>query len=499
MSHLPNGWHAAPIGEIGRWCGGGTPSKGNRDFWKDGTIPWVSPKDMKRFFISSTEDQITSAAVAESATQLIPKGSILLVTRSGILRHSLPVAVNNCEVAINQDLKALIPYANIDPVFVAKQVQSLAQNILASCAKSGTTVDSIDFDQLKAVAVQIPPLPEQQRVVAKIDSLSGKSQRAREHLDHIPRLVEKYKQAILGAAFRGDLTHEWRKSSLTVDMRLHLDDVRTQRRTCRLSNSRRTALEKLPTPPSDLPTIPKAWAWSCVEELASDNERSIQSGPFGSSLLHSEFQDDGILAIGIDNVRDGYFSLGAENRISAKKFKELERFVARPGDVVITVMATIGRTCVLPDDIEKSIITKHVYRISVDERLVVPKFLMNGLRGAEIALAHMGANIRGQTRPGINGEILKSLFLPLPSLLEQKEIVCRIDAAFAWIDRLASETTSTRKLIDHLDQAILAKAFRGELVPQNPNDEPASALLERAKAERAAGGNKKANNRPAPA
>jgi type I restriction enzyme, S subunit len=189
-----------------------------------------------------------------------------------------------------------------------------------------------------------------------------------------------------------------------------------------------------------------------------------------------------MLAIGIDNVRDGYFSLGSENRISAKKFEELERFAARPGDVVITVMATIGRTCVLPDDIEKSIITKHIYRISVDERLVVPKFLMNGLRGAEVALAHMGANIRGQTRPGINGEILRNLFLPLPSLSEQKEIVYRMEAAYAWIDRLASETTRARKLIDHLEQAILAKAFRGELVPQDPNDEPASVLLARIRA-----------------
>jgi type I restriction enzyme, S subunit len=91
-----------------------------------------------------------------------------------------------------------------------------------------------------------------------------------------------------------------------------------------------------------------------------------------------------------------------------------------------------------------------------------------------------------QTRPGINGENLKTLFLPLPSLSEQAEIVARIENAFAWIDRLASETTSARKLIDHLDQAVLAKAFKGELVPQDPNDEPASVLLERIRTERMA-------------
>src|SRR4051794_34079106 len=142
-------------------------------------------------------------------------------------------------------------------------------------------------------------------------------------------------------------------------------------------------------------------------------------------------------------------------------------------------MATIGRVCVLPIDIEPSIISKHVYRITVDRRFMAPAFLAYALRGSEAALEHMGANVRGQTRPVLNGEIIKSMFLPVPSLKEQTEIICRIDTQFAWVDRLSKERTSARKLIDHLDEAVLAKAFRGELVPQDPNDQPASVLLER--------------------
>jgi type I restriction enzyme S subunit len=125
MIDLPSGWTEMHLGQIGRWCGGGTPSKTNRSFWEEGVIPWVSPKDMKRFLINSAEDHITAAAVAESATQLIPKGSVLLVTRSGILRHSLPVAVNTCDVAINQDLKALTPNSGVDPIFIGFQVRLL--------------------------------------------------------------------------------------------------------------------------------------------------------------------------------------------------------------------------------------------------------------------------------------------------------------------------------------------------------------------------------------
>jgi type I restriction enzyme S subunit len=85
---------------------------------------------------------------------------------------------------------------------------------------------------------------------------------------------------------------------------------------------------------------------------------------------------------------------------------------------------------------------------------------------------------------GISGADLKRLPIPLPSIPEQQIIARRIDTAFRWIDRLASEATSARKLIDHFDQSILAKAFRGELVPQDPNEEPASVLLERIRAER---------------
>jgi type I restriction enzyme S subunit len=153
---------------------------------------------------------ITADAVSGSATQLIPAGSVLIVTRSGFLRHTLPVGVSTREVAINQDLKALTPHQAVNPIFMGHQIRSSSEAILSTCAKSGTTVDSIDFERLKAFRVAVPPLREQRRIVAKIDSLTAKSTRARENLDHIPRLVEKYKQAILSAAFGGELTRGWR-------------------------------------------------------------------------------------------------------------------------------------------------------------------------------------------------------------------------------------------------------------------------------------------------
>ena len=160
MSELPAGWAEVPLGELGDWRGGGTPSKQNSSFWTDGDIPWVSPKDMKLKLISDSEDHITASAVEASATQVVPRHSVLIVTRSGILRHSLPVAVNTREVTINQDLKALSPGKGLDVNFVARQLDARAQNILSECAKSGTTVDSIDFERLKALKFKVAPLAE---------------------------------------------------------------------------------------------------------------------------------------------------------------------------------------------------------------------------------------------------------------------------------------------------------------------------------------------------
>lgn len=158
------GWTLSSLGEIGKWSGGGTPSKAKKEFWENGNIPWVSPKDMWQKKISTTEDYITQSAVENSATKIYPKDSILVVTRSGILRKKLPVALAKIPVAVNQDIKVLTPNEKFSSEYLFNFMWCYNDSLLANCAKDGTTVESIDTTALLTYPINLPPLAEQKKI-----------------------------------------------------------------------------------------------------------------------------------------------------------------------------------------------------------------------------------------------------------------------------------------------------------------------------------------------
>lgn len=161
-----------PVCELGSLCkvvGGGTPSKKQPAYWT-GNIPWVSPKDMSGDEIHDSEDHISDQAIKESATNLIPAGSILVVTRSGILKHTLPIAINSVPVTINQDIKAFVPTDECESTFLAVHLRALAPAILGS-VRVGATVQNLETETLKRLQVLNPPLPLQQEFASRITAI----------------------------------------------------------------------------------------------------------------------------------------------------------------------------------------------------------------------------------------------------------------------------------------------------------------------------------------
>lgn len=163
------GAKSVPLRDVGRWYGGGTPSKAKSEYWSSGTIPWISPKDMGVATVTDTEDHITEAAVASSATKLVPPNAVAVVARSSILDHSLPVAFVPAPSALNQDMKAVIAAEGIMPRYLFHALRASRSDILRQVRRSGGSVASLDSQKLWRFEIPIPDLPEQERICRLFD------------------------------------------------------------------------------------------------------------------------------------------------------------------------------------------------------------------------------------------------------------------------------------------------------------------------------------------
>lgn len=199
-------WPLVPLKDVGVWYGGGTPSKSNQSFWSDGTVPWLSPKDMGTDTLAGTSDKITESAVAGSAVKRVPAGSVAMVMRSGILEHSFPVAVVPFETTLNQDMKAIVPHHGIEAKWIALGLRAYEQEILRTTRKAGTTVASIETPRLRDFPLPVPPLEEQRRIVTILDDHLSRLDAASEYLRSTQRRLVTWERATLDALFGGNPT-----------------------------------------------------------------------------------------------------------------------------------------------------------------------------------------------------------------------------------------------------------------------------------------------------
>ena len=161
------------ISELGKWAGGKTPSMSIKEYWNGGTIPWISSKDMKESELSDTEDHITLKAVSEESMTVFPKGCTAIVTRSGILKHTFPVAYIPFETTVNQDIKILIPNTDVIPRYAFHLLNAYKEDIRISTKKQGGTVDSLDYQKIMSYQVPLPPLDVQDRIVNVLDNFDA--------------------------------------------------------------------------------------------------------------------------------------------------------------------------------------------------------------------------------------------------------------------------------------------------------------------------------------
>ena len=435
---LPPGWAMVPLGNVGRWTGGGTPSKAEQGFWNNGTVPWVSPKDMKIPVLHRAEDYITEAAVRGSATRIVEPGSVLVVTRSGILQRTLPVAINAVPVTLNQDLKAITPIDGIDARFLYWLLIWQGSDILRTCAKAGTTVASVETSRLQGLEVPIAPLSEQRRIVAVLE----------EYLSDLDAAVAGLERA-------------------RANTQRYLRSLIEKRVTDLVSNGPLEPLRHV------VRLLDQGWSPQCDRSVASADEWGV------------------IKTTAVQPLR---FLPAANKRLPAR-LAPRPALSLRAGDLLVTragPRSRVGISCVVTEDQSRLMNCDKVYRVQLHAQLARPEYIAIVLNSPSY-LRRLDDLKSGISDSGVNltQDRFLDLVVPLPPIGLQDDMLTDVALRKAMVEHAVNDIDVQLARSARLRQAILHRAFTGKLVSQDGKDQPASAPLGRIRGEDAI--------RPAPA
>ncbi len=198
-------WTMKKLKKCGEWMGGGTPSMSHPEYWDNGDIPWVTSKDMKSVLIEDTLMHVNRLGINNSSANYNDRPSVLFVMRSGILRRTLPIAMIKKPFTVNQDLKAVSPSNDIDVDYLFWACENSKKDILNTCMKSGTTVESINANALMEYELPVAPLKEQTVIVKILTTLVDAEKEVKSSAESVLDQIDTMKKSILARAFRGEL------------------------------------------------------------------------------------------------------------------------------------------------------------------------------------------------------------------------------------------------------------------------------------------------------
>ena len=354
---------------------------------------------------------------------------------------------------------------------------------------------------LSACNLPVPPLPEQHRIVAKIEELFSELDKGIESLKTAQAQLKVYRQALLKHALEGKLTAQWRtdnpdKLETAEALLKRIQKEREQRYQQQVAEweaaCKPGSKPKAPKPLApltaeelaELPELPKGWGWVRIDHIQRYEKHAVKAGPFGSALKKEFYVQDGYKIYGQEQVIRGDSEYG-DYFIDEKKFGELSSCSVKPFDVLISLVGTIGKVLVLPQTAKPGIINPRLVKISLNLPFYRATFFKSYFESAFLRSLYATAS-QGTTMDILNLGIIQNLPYPICSTAEQDEVISILDDKFSMIDQLEETIATSLKQSEALRQSILKKAFCGLLVPQDPADEPASVLLARIKAEQSA-------------
>lgn len=423
---LPIGWAEVQIGSFAQIVSGGTPpTKNPANFAHPGQgIPWITPADLSGYRAQTIErgarDLSTTGLAACSAT-LMPKGSVLFSSRAPI--GYVAIAAN--EISTSQGFKSFVLPDGFDPRFTYYQLKHLIPQ--AEAIATGTTFKELSGSAAATLPFRVAPLLEQARIADRLDKMLARIQSCNDRLDSIPALLKRFRQAVLDAATSGTLTEDWRPESKRI------------------------------------------WPVVQLSEVASDFS-------YGSAAKSSKEGLIPVLRMG--NIQNG--RLDWSDLVFTSDSQEISKYKLCKGDVLFNRTNSpelVGKTAVYQGE-RDAIYAGYLIRVRCLPTLH-PEYL-NYCLGSKAGRAYCwSVKSDGVSQSNINAKKLAAFKFRLPSIVEQAEIIRRVETLQKLADLIEGRYLSARNQAVRLTPLVLSKAFRGELEPQDPQEESASVLLKR--------------------
>jgi type I restriction enzyme S subunit len=371
----------------------------------------------------------TSTKIAEQYARSTLKASDIILTIVGTIGKvaEVPAELEGANIT-QSSCRIRADRALVEPTYVRRFLRSPSATAQYEAKRLGTAVPRLNIADIRQFELPLPPAAEQRRIVAKLDALTARIARARAELDRVPVLAQRLRNNALASSLQ-----------CAGAPRARLGDI--------LQDIRYGTAQKCDY---------GAGAWPVLRIP------NVQRGSIDLSDIKSADFDD----------------------------REVQKLSLLEGDVLVIrsngSLDLVGRSAVVTREAAGMLYAGYLIRLRPDTKKIIPSFLHHFLASPDVRSLLTGAAKSTSGVNNVNSQQLQALSVPLPPISVQERAVAAIHSTFARADRLEAEAARARALIDRLESAILANAFRGELVPQDPNDEPASVLLDRIRAERAA-------------
>jgi type I restriction enzyme S subunit len=433
---IPASWQWARLSEIADIVGGGTPSTREEGGFSEPGIPWITPADLTHYddaYIGRGRRSLSERGYSTSSAQIVPAGTVLFSSRAPI--GYCAIAAN--PLATSQGFKNLL-LRDVSPEYVRYYL--LASRDYAQSFASGTTFLELSGARVGELMIPIAPRAEQTRIVEQIDGLLLRVARGSKDLAGIPSLVATWKRRILELAFSGGLSSSLAKSRAPAWPMLRLSEAITD--------------------------IVAGKSLRCEERPPEPGEKGV---------------------IKVSAVTWGAFD-PRETKTLPQSFTPQEKTRIRPGDLLISranTLELVGAPVIVHCTPDNLYLSDKVLRLESEpaDRPWLLWFLRSPQGRAAIEARASGNQL---SMRNLSQKLLLDIEAPWPDAETRQDTVERIEAAFERLDRALADHADATRLLTALKAAVLEKAFRGSLVPQNPSDEPAETLLARVAADLAA-------------